>query len=138
MHGERDSREGALPPIHAGRGLPAVGRRGAPRGKSASSAGGGSPSGWWYSPGMPTALQRIQVSVTADLERALEIADRAWPDSARSELLTRLAELGAAALDGRLEQARQARRRVLDDTRGALMDAYPPGYLDELRGDWPA
>jgi hypothetical protein len=28
-------------------------------------------------------------------------------------------------------------RRAIKDTAGALTGVYPPGYLEELRADWP-
>ena len=28
------------------------------------------------------------------------------------------------------------RRRAIEETKGSLAGAYPPGYLDELRDEW--
>lgn len=29
------------------------------------------------------------------------------------------------------------RRKAIEDTAGVLAGIYPPGYLEELRRDWP-
>ncbi|WP_375384368.1 hypothetical protein [uncultured Microbacterium sp.] len=82
---------------------------------------------------MPTALPRIQVTRTPELDRALEVAARMWPDAPLSERITRLAELGADAVSGAEQTARAEGLRRL---RELTADLYQPGYLHDLREDW--
>jgi len=87
---------------------------------------------------MPTILPRVQVTVTAALDEALSAARDAWPGMPRSEAISRLALLGRETLTAATQERRQARRDALAATSGVLKDAYPPGYLAEVRADWPA
>lgn len=87
---------------------------------------------------MPTTRPRFQVTETPAVERALKVAAKEWPDATRSELVTRLFERGAEALEAGKIDAREHRRRLIRANAGQFDDAYYPGYLDDLRKDWPA
>lgn len=86
---------------------------------------------------MPTTRPRYQVTETADVAAALDVAEREWPGEPRSRLLIRLVALGRTTLLGARAEAEQARVDAIEETRGKYSDAFPPGYLQELRGDWP-
>jgi hypothetical protein len=86
---------------------------------------------------MPTTKPRFQVTETEEVERALKIAAAQWPDASRAELVTRLFTAGADALDGVREQRRIDRLAAIRASAGALTGLYQPGYLEELRKDWP-
>jgi hypothetical protein len=85
---------------------------------------------------MPTILPRIQVTQTPPVARALEIAEREWPGTPRAELIARLMARGAESVEVARAQRRAMRRASLEESRGAMADAYPPDYLGELREDW--
>ncbi|WP_157981542.1 hypothetical protein [Protaetiibacter intestinalis] len=87
---------------------------------------------------MPTSLPRIQVTRTPRVDQALELAAAEWPGVPRAELVTRLLEEGAASLSATGTARRAQRRAALEQTRGSLAAVFPPGYLEELREDWPA
>ncbi len=86
---------------------------------------------------MPTKRRRHQLTETEALSSALELAARVWPeDAARpSRLLARLIGAGAEAI--RTAERRERRRATLPRYRGAFADAYPAGYLEEVRHGWP-
>jgi len=84
---------------------------------------------------MPTALHRIQVTVTPTLGDALTGASLIWPATPQSELVTRLAITGWTALEHTSSQRREQRRQALKLSAGSI--DYPPDFLDDLRQDWP-
>lgn len=87
---------------------------------------------------MPTERPRFQVTETPDVERALELAAIEWPDAGRAERVRRLFHAAAQTLEARQRAVRDRRKAAIRGTAGALTEAYPQGYLDALRADWPA
>ncbi|MFT4260712.1 hypothetical protein [Microbacterium sp.] len=86
---------------------------------------------------MPTARHRYQVTETDEVARALDAAERRWPGEPRSRLLVRLiTENGQriAELNAEETARKQAAIRAL---AGSFSGMYPPGYLEELRAEWP-
>lgn len=86
---------------------------------------------------MATTHPRIQVTQSPELAAGLELAAKEWPGASRSELVARLAEAGTETLTAKRAARRAERRKVLEETRGKYADAYPKGYLEKLRKDWP-
>lgn len=89
---------------------------------------------------MPTTRRRHVLTETDELARALDEAAKRWPTDRdrRTRLLVRLVEEGHQALQRDDITRDDARRRAVARTAGVLTDAYPEGYLDLLREDWPA
>jgi len=87
--------------------------------------------------GMPTVRPRHQVTETPAVAQAIDVAARRWPNEPRSRLLLRLVHAGSIALEQGEEVVRRDRRAAIAATAGKYADAYDPGYLDNLRRDWP-
>jgi len=88
----------------------------------------------WF---MPTVRPRYIVTDTGDVARALDTAQRLWPDVPRGAVaVKRLIAAGADALS----QERQARLAALAALEKFASEGpvYPAGYLEALREEWPA
>jgi hypothetical protein len=86
---------------------------------------------------MPTARPRHQVTETAEVAEALDLAARRWPGESRGQLIVRLVRAGAESVAESVGEAAAARRERLDALAGKYTGLYPAGYLSDLRADWP-
>ena len=88
---------------------------------------------------MPTARPRLMITETDEVAEALDLAAARWPEvGSRRELLLRLVAEGRATLEREREEKLARRIAAIRRTSGALTGAYEPGYLEQLRDDWPA
>lgn len=88
---------------------------------------------------MPTTRPRIVLTETDALSAVLDDAARRWPDDAgsRSRLLLHLVEEGHRAVTSQVEEALRQRIEAIEGRAGVLTGVYEPGYLEQLREDWP-
>jgi hypothetical protein len=93
---------------------------------------------WWYTHLMPTTRPRYQVTETPAIARAIDRAAMRWPGEPRSKLLLRLVDVGSETLEQHGERDVEVHRAAVTTSSGAYPDAFGPGYLAELREDWPA
>ncbi|GLE59016.1 hypothetical protein NJBCHELONAE_43270 [Mycobacteroides chelonae] len=84
---------------------------------------------------MPTTKKRYQVTETDPVKDALAVAAQRWPElkDQPAALLVALIEVGRDAIEGTAAQ----RLAAIEATAGSLPDVFSPGYLDELRQEWP-
>ena len=89
---------------------------------------------------MPTARHRHMLTETDEVAAALRDAARRWPkDRERpAKLLLDLVREGHRAIAADAARTVADRRAAIERTSGALTGTYPAGYLEDLRGDWPA
>lgn len=84
---------------------------------------------------MPTVRPRHPITETDEIAHALAAARRAWPELSNkpTALLRQLILAGEQSIDDRAAR----RHRAIDTTAGSLAGTFTPGYLDDLRQDWP-
>lgn len=89
---------------------------------------------------MPTTRPRHLITETEQLALALDDAARRWPEdrASRAKLLLHLVEEGHLALLDNAAERRRTRLAAVRKTSGALTGMFGPGYLKQLREDWPA
>ena len=86
---------------------------------------------------MPTALPRFQVTETADVAHALEVAAQAWPGLSRADQVKRLLATGAEALEAHDADRIARRRAAIEESTGMFTGHYEPDHLKNLRNEWP-
>lgn len=86
---------------------------------------------------MPTALERTQITHTAEVQRALAIARRTWPDERAGALLVRLITEGAKSLEGQIGTLEQQRHDQVIEVSEKYAGVYGADYLAALRDEWP-
>jgi len=88
---------------------------------------------------MPTTKRRYPVTETPEVSEALHAAARRWPADRNkpARLLRRLIEEGHKSIDPEIAERRSDRLTAMQRISGSYTGLYEPGYLDDLRAEWP-
>jgi len=79
------------------------------------------------------------ITETDEVAAALDAAAARWPEEAgsRAQLAIRLLLDGERAIEIDEDEQLAARRKAVAEMAGRFTDAYPDGYLEDLRAEWP-
>jgi hypothetical protein len=79
------------------------------------------------------------ITETDEVAAALRAAAVRWPEARErpTRLLAALIREGHRTIESDREHVVADRRAAIRETKGALSGSYPPGYLEQLRRDWP-
>ena len=88
---------------------------------------------------MPTAKRRHAVTETPEVAEALRAAALRWPDDRDkpARLLRHLIEEGHKSIAPAATERQNNRLATVRRVSRSYTGLYEPGYLDELRSEWP-
>lgn len=88
---------------------------------------------------MPTTKRRHAVTETPEVSEALHAAARKWPEDRHrpTMLLRHLIDEGLKSIEPEAAERRNNRLDALQRISGSYTGLYEPGYLEDLRAEWP-